>query len=135
MKLKQNILFAVLFISLTACHDYSKCESKITSGMVKISIMYPNEAGKTFNMNYYKENHMPMLAELFGKTLKYYHIDEGISGRTPDEPAAYLAIGHLYFNALSDYQDGFKIHGKTILGDIPNYTNIKPAVQISKVIK
>ena len=133
MKIKNIATFLLILMSFFSCQNETK--SDMSSGMIKVSIMYPNSEDGTFNMNYYKEKHMPMLAELFGESLKKYSIDEGISGRLTSEPASYIAIGHLYFDTLPEYQEGFKKHGKIILDDIPNYTNIKPTVQISKVIK
>lgn len=103
--------------------------------MIKVTIMYPSGEGKTFDMNYYANKHMPMLAELYGGALKHLAIDKGLSGRTPDEPIPFLAIGYLYFDNLMDYQEGFAQHGEKILSDIPNYTNIQPIAQISEVIK
>ena len=107
----------------------------VKQGMIKVAIMYPNETEAGFDMDYYKTSHMPMLAELFGETLVSYEIDSGLSGRTADEQAMYVAIGYLYFNQLSDYQNGFQEYGEQILSDIPNYTTIRPIVQISKVVK
>ena len=103
--------------------------------MVKVTILYPNAEGKTFDMDYYANKHMPMLAELFGESLKGLEIDKGIAGRTPEEPIPFLAIGYLFFDQLSDYENSFGPHAEQILGDIPNYTNIQPMVQISEVIQ
>jgi uncharacterized protein (TIGR02118 family) len=97
--------------------------------------MYPNEEGKTFDMNYYSTKHMPMLKDLFGESLKLLEIDKGISGRTPNEPIPFLAIGYLYFDKLSDYQNAFGPNAEKILSDIPNYTNIQPVVLISEVVE
>lgn len=108
-------------------------ESK--KGMVKVTILYPNDEGKTFDMEYYANSHMPMIDSLFGDSLKAIEIDKGISGRTPDEPIPYLAIGYLYFDKLSDYQEAFGPNAEKILNDIPNYTNIRPVVLISEVIQ
>ena len=47
----------------------------------------------------------------------------------------YLAIGYLYFDKLSDYQESFAPHAEKIVNDIPNYTNIQPVVQISEVLQ
>lgn len=103
--------------------------------MIKITILYPNSEGKTFDMDYYAEKHMPMLDSLFGDSLKHLAIDEGVAGRTPDAPIPYLAIGYLYFNSLAEYQKAFGPNAEKILSDIPNYTNIQPIVQISEVIQ
>lgn len=107
--------------------------SKSKKGMVKVTILYPNGEGKTFDMDYYSKKHMPMVANLLGDSLKLLEIDKGIAGRTPDEPIPYLAIGYLYFNKLSAYQNSFGPNAEKIVGDIPNYTNTQPIVQISEV--
>ena len=103
--------------------------------MIKVTILYPNGDGKTFDMDYYSNKHMPMVAELLGDSLKLLAIDQGVAGRTPDEPMPYLAIGYLYFDQLSEYQNSFGPNAEKILGDIPNYTNIQPIVQISEVLQ
>ena len=104
-------------------------------GMIKVTIMYAGGDDKQFDMNYYANQHMPMLQRLFGKALKGYEIDKGMAGRSPDEPIPYLAIGYLYFDKLEDYEKSFGPNAEQILADIPNYTNIQPLVQISEVIK
>lgn len=134
----KKILFMVLLGTLTVLggtHSLqAQSNGKSKKEMIKISILYPNAEGKTFNMDYYKNNHMPMLAGLYGSALKKMEIDKGLSGRTPEEQIPFLAIGHLYFESFAAYQKAFAPHAQKIRGDIPNYTNIKPIVQISKVI-
>ncbi len=103
--------------------------------MIKVTILYPNGEGKTFDMDYYSNKHMPMVASLLGDSLRLLEIDKGITGRTPDEPLPYLAIGYLYFDKLSAYQNSFGPHAEQIVGDVPNYTNIQPVVQISEVMQ
>ena len=101
--------------------------------MIKVTILYPNGDGKTFDMEYYSKKHIPLVASLLGDSLKLATIDKGVAG--PDASVPFLAIGHLYFNKLSEYQNSFRPHAEIIRGDIPNYTNIKPIVQISEVLQ
>ncbi len=109
--------------------------SQITKGMIKVTILYPNGDGKNFDMDYYSNKHMPMVASLLGDSLKLFEIDKGIAGRTPHEPIPYLAIGYLYFDKLSAYKNSFRTNAEKIRKDIPNYTNIQPVVQISEVLR
>jgi len=125
------IVSAITFLSFQP--NAPENTSKIKKGMVKVTILYPNGDGKTFDMDYYSEKHMPMVANLLGDSLKLLAIDKGISGRTPDEPMPYLAIGYLYFDKLSAYQKSFGPNAEKIVGDIPNYTNTQPILQISEV--
>ncbi|MEL6987162.1 MAG: EthD family reductase [Bacteroidota bacterium] len=132
----KRILILICFISLIQNHEASTEGSlNQTKPMIKLTIFYPNGEGKTFDMDIYENKHMPMLKEIYGSTLKKLEIDKGISGRTPDEPIPFLAIGYLYYESIEAYQEIFKPNADRILGDIPNYTNITPFVQVSEVIE
>ena len=47
----------------------------------------------------------------------------------------YLVVSHLYFNAVEDVHAAFTTHGREIMGDIPNYTDIQPQFQISEIVE
>ncbi|MEM9649946.1 MAG: EthD family reductase [Bacteroidota bacterium] len=136
--MKTKLILAIVggLLCLASCQvSVSNENSKSKKGMVKVTIMYPNGDGKTFDMDYYSNKHMPMVANLLGDSLKLLEIDKGMGGRTPDDPMPYLAIGYLYFDQLSAYQNSFGPHAQQIVGDIPNYTNTQPIIQISEVLE
>ena len=134
MKTTITLLTLVLLVLLLSCKQTTS-DAVRKKGMIKVTILYPNDEGKTFDMDYYANKHMPMVAELLGDSLKLLAIDKGISGRSPDESIPYLAIGYLYFDKLSAYQNSFGPHADQIVGDVPNYTNIEPVVQISEILE
>jgi len=101
--------------------------------MIKVSILYPNEEGKNFNMEYYVNTHIPMVQEKLGEAMKGGSVDQGISGGAPGAPALYIAMGHLLFDSLEAFQTAFTPHMEAIMADIPNYTDIQPNMQISEV--
>jgi uncharacterized protein (TIGR02118 family) len=51
----------------------------------------------------------------------------------PDSPPAYLAMGHLLFDSVEAFQKAWEPHAQAIVGDIPNFTNTQPTVQVSEV--
>lgn len=136
MKIKFFFSAFVAIALLISCQLKTTEEPLNTKkGMIKVTILYPNGADKTFDMDYYANKHMPMVAELLGDSIKFFKIDKGISGSTPEDSLSYLAIGYLYFDKLSAYQNSFGPNAEKIIGDIPNYTNSQPVVQISEVIE
>jgi uncharacterized protein (TIGR02118 family) len=102
--------------------------------MIKVSVMYPNSSTVHFDHAYYRDKHMPMVKAKIGARCKSYTIDKGVSGPTPGSPATYVAVGHLFFESVEDFQQGFGAHASEILGDIPNYTDAAPVLQISEVV-
>lgn len=103
--------------------------------MIKVSVMYPNAPGATFNHDYYRDTHMPLVASRMGDALKYYTVDKALAGGTPDAEPSFLAAGHLFCDSVEAFQAAFGPHAEEIMGDIPNYTAIAPVIQINEVVK
>ncbi len=103
--------------------------------MIKVSVFYPNEEGKKFDMDYYSGKHMPLVqSRLDSMGLLRIEVERGVSSADPNAPAPFVAIGVLYFNTVEEVHEGFKTHGREIMGDIPNYTDIAPQFQISEIV-
>lgn len=132
------LLSLIILLSASQCFSQSKIQtdrSKTANKLFKVTILYPNGEGKTFDMNYYESKHMPMVAGYLEKNLQYYEIDCGISGRTPTDKVPYLAIGSFYVNDIAEYNRAIGQHRDSIISDFKNYTNIQPIIQISELKK
>lgn len=103
-------------------------------GMIKVSVLYPTGPGKTFNMDYYCDKHVPMVAGLLGDAVKGATVEKGLAGGAPDAPAAYAAMGNLYFDSVADFENSFGPNAEKIMGDLPNFTNSEPVIQVSEVM-
>ena len=102
--------------------------------MIKVSVMYPNTPGARFDHQYYRDKHMPLVKARMGERCNYYTVDKGLAGATADAPATYVAMCHIFCDSVEAFQAGFGPHAKEILGDIPNYTDLSPVIQISEVV-
>ena len=127
-----SLIFA--FIVLIGCKTSQQMHSSTPeTGMFKVAILYPNGENKTFDMEYYEKKHMPMVAGFLGKNLKFYEIDKGIAGRTPNDKVPFVAIGYFYISDVAEYNKAIVQNRDTVISDFKNYTNIQPVVQISEI--
>ena len=101
--------------------------------MIKVTVMYPNGPGSTFDVDYYCNTHMPMVKRRLGGPLQRLAVERGLGGGAAGTPPPYLAFGHLYFESVEAFQSAFEPHAEAIMADIPNYTNTSPVIQISEV--
>lgn len=101
--------------------------------MIKVSVYYPYSDGAAFDMDYYINKHIPMVVDLTGAACKGASVDAGLAGGGPGERPTYVAVGHLLYDTLEEFQGAFGPHAEKIMGDIPNYTPIAPVIQISTV--
>jgi uncharacterized protein (TIGR02118 family) len=109
-----------------------RAESK-EPAMIKVTVLYLNGPGITFDMTYYADKHMPMFRRKCGSACKAIAADLGLSGDEPGSKPPYVAVGYLTFESVATFQKSFGPHAKEILADISNYTNSKPVIQVSEI--
>jgi uncharacterized protein (TIGR02118 family) len=103
--------------------------------MIRVSVLYPQTAGKRFDFDYYAQRHMALVAtRLKEHGFVRFEVDRGVASGAPGSPAPFLAVGHVYMQSLEGFQRGMGAHGKELLDDIPNYTDIAPQIQISEIV-
>jgi uncharacterized protein (TIGR02118 family) len=103
--------------------------------MIKVSVLYPNEEGKKFDHGYWTTTHLALVQDLLGPMgLVKGEMEKGISSTDPNAPAPFIAIGHLYFNTTDELHAAFKEHAGAIMGDLSNFTDINPELQISETL-
>lgn len=102
--------------------------------MIKVSVMYPNTPGARFDHDYYRDVHMPLVKAKMGEACKFYTIDKGLAGGAPGAPPLYIGLCHIHCESVESFEKGFGPHAAEIMGDIPNYTDLTPTIQINEVV-
>jgi len=101
--------------------------------MIRLSVLYPNKPDARFDRDYYLDRHMPMSRRLFGAALKGMSVEFGVNGGPPDSSPPYLVTCHFLFESLDAFYAAFGPNAEALQGDIPNYTDIEPVIQIGDV--
>lgn len=60
-------------------------------------------------------------------------VERGIEVADPKMESNYVAMCHYYFETLEDFLAAFMPHAAELQGDINNYTDIMPIIQINQV--
>lgn len=104
--------------------------------MIKISILYPNNKGSRFDLSYYIETHMPMALELLSTHPGFQgvSVERGVGGGIPGSEAAFVAMCHFLFDSVENFMAAFTPHAALFQGDLPNYTDIEPLVQVNEIL-
>ena len=103
--------------------------------MTKISILYPNHKGSRFDMNSYLNIHMPMSIERLSsaKGFRGVSVERGVSGTVLGSAPTYIAMCHFLFDSVEDFMVAFTPHASVLQGDISNYTDVEPTIQVNEV--
>jgi uncharacterized protein (TIGR02118 family) len=101
--------------------------------MITVNVLYPNQDGAKFDMNYYLTSHIPLVKRVLGSALKGCVIEQGLGGAAPGTRAEYSTLCHLRFDSVEAFQKAFSPHAADIQNDIKNYSSVPPVIQISEV--
>ncbi|WP_020605918.1 EthD family reductase [Spirosoma spitsbergense] len=103
--------------------------------MISLTVLYPNPADRQFDMDYYLNIHTPLVKErLTPLGLTSVDLRIGKAGSTPDSPPDYIMIGQLNFSSVDELQNALATHGPELIGDIANFTDVQPTMQISQFV-
>ena len=104
--------------------------------MIRISILYPNVRGSRFDFEYYVQKHMPRSIELLSSHpgFRSVSVERGLGGATPGSEPAYSAMCHYLFESVDAFMAAFTPHAAELQGDIPNYTDVAPVIQVNEVL-
>lgn len=103
--------------------------------MLNISSIYQKHDGYRFDFDYYLNVHMPRSIELLSasKGFKGVSVERGLELEEHGLTSNYVAMCHYYFETLADFMVAFMPHSEELQGDILNYTDISPNIQINNV--
>lgn len=104
--------------------------------MVKVLILYPKTEDRHFDVRYYIEKHMPESISLLSRHpgFRAVSVERGVSGGLPGSKATFVAVCEYLFNSAEEFMEAFTPHAEKLQGDIPNYTDITPVIQVNEVM-
>ena len=94
--------------------------------MIRLSVLYPETEGATFDHDYYREVHVPLCLKSW--QLDAAEINRGING-------PYVAAVHFLFESVDALNAAMASEGTgAVLADVANYTTIQPVLQTSEIV-
>ena len=100
--------------------------------MIRLTIMYPEAEDAFFDMDYYLTKHMALVQETCGPAVKECSVEQGLPG--PDGPAPYRVIARLCVDTMDDFLKYVAPNDPVFAADVPNFTNIRPVIQVNEVM-
>lgn len=95
--------------------------------MIRVSVLYPSSEGSTFDHDYYRNTHVPMVSRAWGASR--VEIDKGVNGPN-------VAAVHVFLDSMEAFGAAMASPATAeVMADVANYTNITPVLQVSEVVE
>ena len=101
--------------------------------MYCVTVLYPNDPDGHFDFAYYRDSHIPMMLELLGDNVLSTEVRRGIQA-VDGSRAPYLCLLNTHIRSPEQFAQVMAEHSEKVLGDIPNYTNLQPIIQIDETL-
>ncbi|WP_116366042.1 EthD family reductase [Parahaliea mediterranea] len=101
--------------------------------MYGMRVEYPRTEGSKFDMDYYRDSHIPLCERLladFGHVGTVLHLG---AGKAPGGEDLLWASVDILFEDIDQLKAGLAAAGKEIGADVPNYTDVTPRMSFSEV--
>lgn len=99
--------------------------------MATVTVLYPAKEGATFDMEYYKAKHMPLVAARWGPCgLKDFQVTDLRHSAQP-----YTVQATLHWDSLASFQKGVAEHAPEIMGDVSNFSSEQPLIITGDIVQ
>lgn len=106
--------------------------SENSKGDRVLTVLFPNSDGATFDFDYYINHHVPLVLDIYGKSIRRYEVikpSEGLGGSKPP----YIAITNIWIADEEAYAAASRNAREKFGPDIPNFTNVTPTGQTGEL--
>ena len=108
-------------------------EAKPSGASHCLAVYYPWQADAKFDYDYYRDKHLKMLADIYGKSVGKMQVRKGLR-KGDGSPPAFVTALTVEILSMEAYEAASKEHVPKLRADIPNFTNIIPVAQIEEIV-
>ena len=101
--------------------------------MFCLTVSYPKGEDTSFDLQYYRDTHIPLCQRLFGEHGLRGTVLRTAEGKAPGSGDLNHASIDLVFDSAEGLQAALAAGGKEVSADLVNYTNAKPRMSFSEI--
>ncbi|GEM_PF-159989 len=96
-------------------------------GQTCMAILYPHEEGATFDPDYYRDKHMTLIMDLYGReAIRRFEVRK--PAPLPQGNAPFMGCINFYIEDQAAFDAAGAEHTETLVADVPNFSSVLPMV-------
>ena len=118
--------------ALGACVPAGTPQQESLIGTQCVTVLYPNTDDVTFDFDYYKNSHLTMIMDLYGKSIRRFELRKGLMAPDGSKPP-YVATIAIHIADLDAFAANGAKYTQRLIDDVPNFTNVMPVIQTDEI--
>lgn len=98
-----------------------------------LTVLYPWKSDARFDFDYYIDKHLPMLRQLYGKSVGKMDVHKGLN-RSDGSPPGFVGGVTVEITSMEAFDAAANEHRAKLIADVPNFSNITPIAQIDEIV-
>ena len=128
----QSLTLGSVAAALGACVPAETPQEESLVGTQCVTVLYPNGDDVKFDFDYYKNSHLTMIMDLYGKSIRRFELRKGLMAPDGSKPA-YVATIAIHIADLDAFAENGKKYTQRLIDDVPNFTNAMPVIQTDEI--
>jgi len=101
-------------------------------GQTCMAIVYPYEDGARFDPDYYRDNHMTLIMDLYGReAIRRFEVRK--PSPMPENSPLFMGSVNFYIESQAAFDAAGLAHTDTLVADVPNFSSVFPLVIPSEI--
>lgn len=97
-----------------------------------ITVLYPAEGNESFDFDFYRKRHIPLIEDILGKSLHRLEVRRGQPAPAGSLPI-YTAVISIWIADWPAYERAMAIRAQELIDEVPLFTKVMPIIQTDEV--
>lgn len=98
-----------------------------------ITVLYPLKGNETFDFDFYKRRHVPLMQDILGKSLHRIEVRRGTAGADGKDPQ-FTCVVSILISDWTGYEKAMATRTQELLDEVPLFSKVMPIIQIDEVL-
>ena len=98
-----------------------------------ITVLYPAKDNESFDHDFYRKRHAPLIKDILGPALHKVEVRKGSNGGSEGSPPTYIAVISIWIADWDAYEKAMATRTQELLDEVPLFTKQMPIIQIDEV--
>ena len=98
-----------------------------------ITVLYPLKGNESFDFDFYRRRHVPLIQDILGSSLHRIEVRRGTAGHDGAAPQ-FTCVVSILISDWAAYEKAMATRTQELLDEVPLFSKVMPVIQVDEVL-